>query len=63
MLRENPGIQCGIAVLDSNTDPVIVSGGIRNVATFETNIPQAYDDAIAPLELIEKHTGDVHANA
>ena len=63
MLRENPGIQCGIAVLDANTDPVIVSVDIRHVATFETNIPQAYYDAFVLMELIEKHTGDVHANA
>jgi hypothetical protein len=48
---------------DANTDPVIVSIGIRNVATFEMNIPQAYYDAFALLELIEKHTGDEHANA
>ena len=42
MLRENPGIRYTIEGLDSNTDPVIVSNGIRNVATFEMNIPQAY---------------------
>ena len=63
MLREDPGIHYAIAVLDANTDPVIVSIGIRHVATLETNIPQAYYDAIALLELVDKHTGDVHANA
>lgn len=63
MLRDNPGIRYAIEVLDANTDPVIVSVGIRNVATFEMNIPQAYYDAFALLELIEKHTGDEHANA
>ena len=41
----------------------IVSIGSRNVATFETNTPQAYYDAFAVLVLVEKHTGDVHANA
>ena len=61
MLRESPGIRYAIEVVDANTDPVIVS--IRNVATFEINIPQAYYDAFALLELIEKHTGDEHANA
>ena len=62
MLRDNPGIRYAIEVVDANTDPVIVSIGIRNVATFEMNIPLAYYDAFALLELIEKHTGDEHAN-
>ena len=63
MLRENPGIRYAIEVADANADPVIISIGIRNVATFEMNIPQAYYDAFALLELIEKHTGGEHANA
>ena len=63
MLRDNLGIRYAIEVADANTDPVIVSIGIRNVATFEMNIPQAYYDAFALLELIEKQTGDEHANA
>ena len=63
MLRDNLGIRYAIEVADANTDPVIISIGIRNVANFEMNIPQAYYDAVALLELIEKHTGDEHANA
>ena len=63
MLRDNPGIRYAIEVLDANTDPVIVSIGIRNLATFEMSIPQAYYDGFILLELIEKHTGDQHANA
>jgi hypothetical protein len=63
MLRDKPGIRYAIEVVDANTDPVIVSVGIRHVATFEMNIPQAYYDAFALLELIEKHAGDEHANA
>ena len=55
MLRDNPGILYAIEVLDANTDPVIVSVDIRNVATFEMNIPQAYYDVFALLDLIEKH--------
>jgi hypothetical protein len=50
-------------VVNASTDPVIVSIGIRNVATFEMNITQAHYDAFVLLELIEKHTGDEHANA
>ena len=63
MLHDNPGIRYAIEVLDANGDPVIVSIGIRNVATFEMNISQAYYDTFALLDLIEKHTGDPHANA
>ena len=63
MLRDTPGIRYAIEVVDANTDPVIVAIGIRNVATFEMAIPQAYYDAFSLLELIEKHTGDEHANA
>jgi hypothetical protein len=63
MLRDNPGIRYAIEVADANTDPVSLSIAIRSVATFELNIPQAYYDASALLELIEKHTGDEHANA
>ncbi len=63
MLRDNPSNRYAIEVMDANTDPVIVSIGIRNVATFEMNIPQAYYDAFALLELIKKHTGDENANA
>ena len=60
MLRDNPGIRYAIEVVDANADPVIVSIGIRNVATFEMNIPQAYYDAFALLEVIDalRH-GDV----
>jgi hypothetical protein len=63
MLRDNPGIRYAIEVIDPTADPVIVSIGIRNIATFEMNIPQAYYDAFTLMELIEKHTGDEHANA
>ena len=63
MLREDPSIRYAIDVVDANTDPVVVSIGIRHVATFEMNIPQAYYNAFALLELIEEHTGDEHANA
>ena len=63
MLRDNPRVRYSIEVLDANTDPVIVSIGIRNVAAFEMKLPQAYYDAFALLQLLEKHTGDEHANA
>lgn len=62
MLHDNPDIRNAIEVVEANTDPVIASIGIRNTAAFEMNIPQVYYDAFALLELIEKHTGDEHAN-
>ncbi len=63
MLRDNLGVRYAIEVVNASADPVIVSIGIRNIATFEMNIPQAHYDAFVLLELIEKHTGDEHANA
>lgn len=62
MLRDNLGVRYAIEVVNASADPVIVSIGIRNIATFEMNIPQAHYDAFVLLELIEKHTGDEHAN-
>lgn len=58
-LRDNPCIRYTIEVVDPNADPVIVSIGIRNVATFEMNIPQAYYDAFALMELLDKHAARV----
>ena len=63
MLLNNPGSCYAIEVVDASTDPVVVSVGIRNVATFEMTIPQAYYDAFALLEFIEKTTGDKHTSA
>lgn len=63
MLRDNLGIRYAIEVVDANTDPVIVTVGIRNVATFEMDIPQAYYDAFALLELIENHTAHEIVNS
>jgi hypothetical protein len=56
MLHRRPGIRYAVVVADPDADPVIVSVAIRSVASFELEIPQAYYDAFALLELIEKHT-------
>lgn len=63
MLLESPGIRYAIEVVDPNTDPVIVTIGIRNVATWEMSIPQAYYDAFSLLGLIEKITENDYADA
>lgn len=63
MLRDKPDARYAIEVIDSNTDPVVVSIAIRNVATFEINIPQAHFDAFTLLELIEEYSGGKRAEA
>ncbi len=62
MLRENPGIHYAVEVANPDTDPVIVSVGIRDIATFELEIPHAYYDGFTLLELIEKHSGGRYAS-
>lgn len=50
-------------VEDGEADPVIVTIGIQNVATFEMAIPRySYDEKVL-LELIEKHYGESYANS
>ena len=61
MLSDNPGIRYAIEVADAHTDPVIVSVGIRCVATFEMRIPLVHFDAFLLMELIEHHAGDEYA--
>ena len=62
MLEATPGTRYAVLVTDASTDPVVVAVGIREIATFEMEIPRKYYDGMALLELIEKHTGDKHAN-
>ena len=47
---------------NDKTDPVIATVGIRDMATFELEIPQHSYDAMVLLELIEKHYGENYAN-
>ncbi len=56
MLRNSPGIRYAIDVIDPDADPVLVSVAIREVASFEMQIPHHSYDAFTLLELIEKHT-------
>ena len=55
MLEEN---HFAILVEDEETDPVIATVAIRDVATFEMAIPQHSYDGMVLLELIEKHYGE-----
>lgn len=62
MLGAAPGTRYAVLVVDASTDPVVVAVGIREIATFEMEIPHKYYDGMALLELIEKHSGEKYAN-
>lgn len=57
-LEADPALRFAVHVDDASTDPVVVVVGIRSVASFELEIPSRYYDALALLELIEKHVGE-----
>ena len=57
-LEADPALRYAVHVDDASTDPVVVVVGIRSVASFELEIPSRYYDALALLELIEKHVGE-----
>ena len=62
MLEAVPGTRYAVFIADASTDPVVVAVGIREIATFEMEIPHKYYDGMALLELIEKHSGEKDAN-
>jgi len=62
MLQVAPGTRYAVLVTDASTDPVVVAVGIREIATFEMEIPHKYYDGMALLELIEKLSGEKYAN-
>lgn len=51
------GKRFALYVGDDLTDPVIVTVGIQNIATFELEIPRHSYDGVVLLDLIEKHYG------
>ncbi|MGO8756191.1 MAG: hypothetical protein ACLQHK_13285 [Gallionellaceae bacterium] len=57
MLEAAPGTRYAVLVADASTDPVVVAVGIREIATFELEIPHRYFDGMVLLELIEKQSG------
>ena len=62
MLEAAPGTRYAVLVTDASTDPVVVAVGIREIATFEMEIPHKYYDGMVLLELIKKHYGENYAN-
>ena len=57
ILRNNPEVNYAIDVVDPNSDPVLISVGIRKVATFEMTIPKKYYDPFSLLELVGNTVG------
>lgn len=51
-----PGTRYAVHVADESTDPVVVTVGIRKIATFEMEIPHKLYDGMALLELIDELT-------
>lgn len=60
MLAADPGLRFAVSVEDALTDPVVVAVGIREIATFELEIPGRYYDGMALLELIAGYCGAKH---
>ena len=60
MLADRPGIRYAVLANNLDTDPVLVTIGIRDVGTCELAIPAANYDAFALLALIERHGATVH---
>ena len=60
MLADRPESRYAVLVDNADTDPVLLTVGIRDVATFELAIPAGKFDAFALLALIERHGATVH---
>jgi hypothetical protein len=56
MFAGNPELKYAVLVDDATTDPVLVTVGVRRIAIFNLEIPRAYYDGVALIELIEQHT-------
>jgi len=62
VLRDNPELRYAIEVENPDSDPVVITVGIRKIAVFELAIPHKYYDSFTLLELIESYTGEKHEN-
>ena len=59
MLSDN---KIAVLVEDATTDPVVVTVGIRGLATFELHIPLSRYDGIALLEVIDEYASEIDLN-
>lgn len=62
MLASNPALKYALLVDDATSDPVLVTIGIRGLATFDMEIPNAHYDGIALLEVLDQHSTDTDLN-
>ena len=62
-LDDSPQKHYSIVVEDPSTDPVLVTAGIRKIATFELEIPRKYYDPLVLQDPITKYTGGKYANS
>jgi hypothetical protein len=62
MLENDPDKKYAVIVDDAESDPVLLTVAIRGLASFCLEIPQAYYDGIALLEVIEQHSKDTTLN-
>lgn len=59
-LDPRPDIRHHVAVDNPDTDPVRLMVGIRNLATFEVEVPKSRYDLKLLLDLIQKHGATIH---
>ena len=59
MLSDN---KIAVLVEDATTDPVIVTVGIRGLATFELHIPLARYDGVALLQVVDEYASETDSN-
>lgn len=57
MLAANPNILRAVVVDNADSDPVLVTVGIRDLATFAIAIPAKRFDAFKLLDRIDRHGG------
>ncbi|SCY31085.1 hypothetical protein [Nitrosospira sp. Nsp13] len=60
MLSNNPTLKYAVLVDDATTDPVLLTVGIRELATFDMEIPKANYDGIALLQVIEQFSTEAN---
>lgn len=56
MLASNPTLKYAVLMDDATTNPVLVTVGIRGLATFDMEIPKANYDGLALLQILEEHS-------
>jgi hypothetical protein len=55
MLASNPGVKYFVVAENSQSDPVLLTIGIRGMAVFEMHVPLKNYDGVALLQVIEQY--------